>query len=175
MALSTAEAIRDRNLDIIEAVDPVSLTSTRFRRYRNEGKGDFRTVMESQPAASLRRFQARNIGNDEPPAVSNMSFEERRLSLEIVIAYPQDHHAGPANALDRDDMIEQDWVEIDTNIGITGRGNFGSTYDCTPIGCTKEIERGEVCDFLVIRAEFIYQRALSIGGLVSELGAGLGG
>ena len=170
MALTTAEAIRDRVRTLVGWVDPVSLTSTRFRDSRSELKGDFREWAEKSVPGCFRRFQARNVGNDEPPAVSNMSFEERRLTLEIVIAYPQDHRAGPGNALDRDDLIEQDWVEIDTNIGITGRGNFGSTYDCTPIGCTKEIERGGVVDFLVIRAEFLYLRALSIGGLAQGVG-----
>lgn len=175
MALSTVEAIRDRVITLIEQVDPVVLTSTRFRRHRNEGGAVFRDVVEKTPAGSLRRFQVRNLGSEDVPSVTNMDFREQLLALEIVVAYPQDHRAGRENAMDRDDMIESDWGEIDMNIGICGRGNFGSTYDCTPMGATKEIERGAVCDFLVIRAEYLFKRALSVGGLVSGLGAGLGG
>lgn len=170
MALATAAAIRDRVIQLIEWVDPVSLTGTRFRRYRNEWGADFNEASEKNPAGMFRRFQVRNLGNDEPPEVSNMVHEERRLALEILIAYPQDHRAGRDNALDRDDIIEEDWDYIDFNIGICGRANFSGTHDCTPIGCTKEIERGGVVDFMVIRAEFIFQRALAVGGLAQGLG-----
>lgn len=170
MATSTPSAIINRLLTIIEAVDPVSLTSTRFRRWRNEGKADFRDAAEKLGGAALRRVQVRDIGSDEPPAVSNTVYEQRRLSVEILIAYPQDNRAGSANALDRDNVIDQDWDYIDFNIGLCGRVNFYTTHDCTPLGCTKEIERGQTCDFLVIRAEYYYFRALAVGGLVQGLG-----
>lgn len=173
MSTATPESIRDRSIVVIEYIDPVYLSGDRFRRWRNEGKGDFRSSMETAP--QLRRFQVRNVGNDSPPLVSTNSFERRLLTLEIVIAYPQTHRAGSENALDRDDIIEQDWVEIDFNLGICGRGNFAGSFDCTPLGCTKEIERGDVCDFLVIRAEYEYERALmQNGGLVVGLGLGFG-
>jgi hypothetical protein len=170
MATSTPSAIRDQVRTVLSQVDPVSLTSTRFRDFRNEGKADFREAMEKNPAASLRRYQVRNIGNDEPPEVSNTVFETRRLTLEIVIAYPQDNRAGRDNAMDRDDIIDEDWDYIDFNIGLCGRVNFSGTYDCTPLGCTKEIEIGETCDFMVIRAEYLYNRALAIGGLAQGVG-----
>ena len=172
MSLATAETIRDRSIQLIEWTDPPSLTSTRFRRYRNEGGADFRDWAEKNLAASFRRFQVRNLGNDEPPTISNTDFEERRLSLQILIAYPQTNRAGSDNALDRDDIIEQDWDYIDFNIGLCSRGNFTGTYDCTPLGCTKEIERGSVCDFMVIRAEYLYKRALAVGGLAQGVGGG---
>jgi hypothetical protein len=170
MALATAATIRDRSIQLIEWVDPVSLASTRFRRYRNEGGADFREWAEKNAAAALRRFQVRNVGNDQLPTVSNTDVEERRLTLEILVAYPQTNRAGADNALDRDDIIEEDWDYIDFNIGICGRGQFYTTHDCTPLGCTKEIERGPVCDFVVIRAEFLYLRALAVAGLAEGVG-----
>ena len=124
--------------------------------------------MEKQPG--LRRFQVRDIGSDEPPAVSNTVYEQRRLSVEILIAYPQDNRAGSDNALSRDNVMDQDWDYIDFNIGMCGRVQFYTTHDCTPRGCTKEVERGETCDFMVIRAEYDYLRALAIGGLAQGVG-----
>lgn len=170
MPLSTASSIRDRVRTLLAQTDPVYLTGTRFRDFRNEGKADFREWAEKHPEAALRRYQVRNIGNDEPPAVSNTDVELRRLTLEIVIAYPQDNRAGRDNAMDRDDVIEQDWDYIDFNIGLCSRGNFYLTHDCTPLGCTKEIERGDTCDFMVIRAEYQFLRALAVGGLAQGVG-----
>jgi hypothetical protein len=175
MATSTAAVIRDRVRTLIAQVDPVSFTGTRFRDWRYEGTADFRDAMEKLSAGAFRRYYVRNVGNDEPPAVSNMSFEERRLTLEILIAYPATHCYGADNAMDRDDIIEEDWVEIDFQIGLCSRANFGDSSDCTPLGCTKEIERGGACDILVIRAEYLYQRVLSAAGGLIGLPNGLGG
>jgi hypothetical protein len=170
MATSTPSAIRDRIRTLLSYVDPVSLTGTRFRDSRNELKGDFRSWAETHATAALRRYQVRNVGNDEPPEVSNTVFELRKLTLEIVIAYPQDNRAGRDNAMDRDDIIDEDWDYIDFNIGLCGRSQFSGTHDCTPLGCTKEIERGETCDYMVIRAEYQYYRALAVGGLAEGVG-----
>jgi len=175
MSLATAAAIRDRVRQLLGWVDPVSLIDTRLRDFRNEGAAEFRAWAEENVAACFRRFQVRNVGHDETPIISNTDYERRRLDLEVVVAYPQTNRAGSDNAMDRDDIIEEDWDQIDFNIGIASRGNFGSTNDCTPLGCTKEIERGDGVDFLVVRAEFTYNRALAIGGLVGGLPAGIGG
>lgn len=164
MALATEESIRDRLLTIIELVDPVYIETTRFLRFRQEGAGDIFVWSEANPSACLRRVSVRSIGEDEPPAVSNTDYEERRAVFEVVLAYPQTHRYGAANALDRDDVITSDWREIDFQIGLCGRGNFGDTYDCTPLGCRKRIERRTGVDFLVIEATYIYKCDLSITG-----------
>lgn len=175
MSTATASAIRDRCRQLLGWIDPVSDTSVRFVDFRNEGKADFREWAEANPAAALRRFQIRNTGDDQPPEVSNTDLERRHLTLEIVISYPQTSRAGADNAMDRDDQIEEDWDAIDFNIGIASRANFGDTNDCTPLGCTKEIERGDVCDFMVITAEFEFVKVLFAGGLAGGLPAGIGG
>lgn len=165
MALATEETIRDRILDVIELVDPVYLTSTRLRRWRQEGPADFIKWSEDNASACFRRVSIRSTGDDEPPAVSNTDFEERRVVFDIAIAYPQNHRYGADNALDRDDVMTSDWREVDFQIGLCGRGNFGLTYDCTPLGCRKRIERGlNGVDFLIIQATYIYKCDLSIAG-----------
>lgn len=170
MALATVAAIRNRCIQLVEWVDPVSLVGDRLRRYRNEGSGDFRAWAEKNTAGCFRRFQVRDVGHDEPPQVSNMDYEERRLTLETLVAYPQTHRYGADNALDRDDVIAEDWDEIDFNIGLCSRANFSDTYDCTPLGATKDIERSVGVDYLVIRAEYLFKRALSIGGFAQGVG-----
>lgn len=178
MSLATGATIRDRIRDLISYTDPLSLTVTRFRDSRNELKGDFRTDCEANPAGCFRRYQVRNVGDDPDPAVSNCDYEQRELTVEVVIAYPQTNRAGSDNAMDRDDVIEEDWDEINFQIGLCGRANFGSTNDCTPMGHnnTKTVERGDSgVDFLVVRFSYTYQRYLAVGGLVGGLPAGLGG
>lgn len=154
---STDDAIRDRILTLIEALTPTSLAGDKFRRYRNEGDGDFHAFAQDNP--QLRRFQARDTGEDAPPAVSNMITEERELHLDITISYPQTARTGRNNALDRDDVMIEDWKKIDFAIGICGGGNFSGTNNCTPLGCTKSVERVGKVDFLVIRAQYRYWRS----------------
>jgi hypothetical protein len=156
---ATAESIRDRIYALLEALTPDSLADVRFRRYRNEDDADFPAWAERNAAACLRRFQVREIGDDEPPLVSNVQVEVIETEFEIRIAYPQTHRYGAANAMDRDDVMNQDWKRINFLIGIYGRGNFSSSHDCTPLGAVKTRESGGKVDYLVVTARYQYQRA----------------
>jgi len=171
VALSTASAIRDRARVILAAIDPVSLLGDRFRDFRNEGTADFREWAEANAPGAFRRYQIRDVGTDEMPLVSNTVHELHRMTLEVVVAYPQSHRYGDDNAMDRDRVIDEDWDYICFNLGHTGRVHFFSGHDCTPLGFTsKTVERGDVCDFLVAEFEYEYQRALAVGGLASGVG-----
>lgn len=156
---ATQETIRDRVIALIETLTPESLTSDKFRGYRNEDGVDFEEWAESHANAALRRFQVREIGEDEPPVVSNTQFETVELELRITIAYPQTHRYGAANGMDRDDAIAEDWKRINFAIGIYGRGNFSGTNDCTPLGAVKVREQGAKVDYLVVTARYQYQRS----------------
>lgn len=161
MALATAEAIRDRIIALIEAFSPTSHSADKFRASRNEYGADFADWCERNPSAAWRRFQVREVGDDETPETTSGIEERVRVQYEITVAYPQGHRAGPANALDRDDVINQDWLKINYAIGIYGRGSFSSSHDCTPLGAAKTRETGQKIDFLVVRASFEYVRALT--------------
>ena len=156
MTTATAKAIRNRVLDLVEAITPTSLSGDAFRRYRNEGGGDFHAFAQSAP--QIRRFQVRDTGDDAPPSVSDMLVEERILDLDVTVAYPQDSRAGSTNALGRDDIIAEDWKAIDNAIGWLGAGNFSGAYDCTPLGATKSVERAGKVDFLIVKARFQFWR-----------------
>jgi hypothetical protein len=161
MATATLEAIRDRILTVIEGITPSSLSSDKFRRYRNEGEGNFAEWAEKNPAGAFRRFQVREVGDDELPDVSDTTTERVQATLEILVAYPQNHRTGPANAMDRDDVMNQDWKAINAAVGIYGRGNFSSSHDCVPLGCTKSVERVGKVDLLVVRMRVQYVRSVT--------------
>lgn len=161
MALATQEAIRDRVYALIEAISPSLLTPDKFRRVRNEAGADFAGWAEANPAAALRRFQVREVGEDLPPDVSNADLEAVEIQLSVSLAYPQSHRYGAANAMDRDDVMNADWKQINAAIGLYGRANFSSSHDCTPLGASKARETGAKVDFLVVTARFRYQRAIT--------------
>lgn len=160
MALATIEAIRDRIATLLESQTPTT-DSTKFRRYRNELGANFVEWAEANAAGCLRRFQVRSIGDDSPPLVSNVQEERVPVSLLLAVAYPQTHRYGGANGMDRDDVIEQDWLKINYSVGLYGRGNFSSTHDCTPLGGTKSIDRANGVDFLVVELRYEFERSLT--------------
>ncbi len=160
---STAAAIRDRIKALIEALTPVSDSGVKFRSYRNEGKGDFQDWAESLQSSAFRRFQARTEGTEDPPEVSNTDVDLRHMSIVVMIAYPQTGRHGPDQALDRDDVIDEDWGKINGAIGIYGGANFPNNvaYACTPLGCEHEIERGGAVDMLTIRMRLSFWRTVT--------------
>jgi hypothetical protein len=155
---ATAESIRDRIYALIEAITPTHLSGDKFRRYRNELGADFDGWAEKNPGA-LRRFQVREVGDENPPDVTNYEIEAIEVTFEIRIAYPQTHRYGGANAMDRDDVRVDDWVDINRMIGLIGRGNFSGTNDCTPLGAVMTRESGGRVDYMVVTARYRYHRS----------------
>lgn len=156
---ATAESIRDRIYTLIEALAPISLERDKFIRHRNELGADFEEWAEKNPAGCLRRFQVREVGDDEEPDVSNTQFEAVEVEFEVRLSYPQTHRYGSGNAMDRDDVMNEDWKRIDMAIGRLGRGNFTGSHDCTPLGATKTRESGDKVDYVVITARYRYHRS----------------
>lgn len=161
MATATLEAIRDRGYGLLEALTPTTLPRDKFRRYRNEGGADFRGWAEDNIPGALRRVQIREAGDETPPDVSDTVTERIRTTLEILIAYPQNARYGAANAMDRDDVMQQDWKSINLLVGIYGASNFSGSNDCIPLGCERNVERGTNIDFLVIRMRLEFVRAIT--------------
>ena len=161
MSTATVAAIRDQHYALVEALTPTSLSGDKFRRFRNEGEADFPAAMEANPAGCFRRLQVRQVGTDEMPEVSNTTEERVRVQLETRIAYPQTERFGGANAMDRDDVINEDWKLVNRAIGIYGRGNFSGTNDCTPLGATMEMERSDGVDYMVVTSEYEYVRSVT--------------
>lgn len=149
---TTAAAIRDRIVALIEALTPTSLVGDRFRESRNEGAAAFAAWCEGPgKAAAWRRFQVRSTGEFQSPVVSNTDVELHYVTFEVRVAYPQTHRAGRAAALDRDDVMREDQVLIESTIGLRGYANFASPHPVASWvegSTTREV--GEGVDFLVI-------------------------
>lgn len=158
---TTKASIRDRIHTLIEALAPDSLERDKFRRYRNEGGARFMEWCEANAAGAWRRFQVREVGADEDPDTTNTDGEYRFVSFRLLVAYPQNQRSGRDGALDRDDVVEQDWFAINQAIGLNGRSNFTAPNpDAAPIVCRKEeqlIERDGV-DFLDVELRYYYVR-----------------
>lgn len=156
---TTAANIRDRIIALIEALTPTSIAGTRFTKYRNEGGANFRGwAVGAGKASAWRRFQVRDDGSYEPPVVSNTDVELHFVTFEIVVAYSQDHRAGGDAALDRDDVMREDQLAIETAIGMRGRANFVSPHPVASWVEARPTERelGDGVDFLVIHQRMMF-------------------
>jgi hypothetical protein len=163
MATTTAAAIRDRIIAVIQGTTPTTDSALLFVKFNNELAANFRRWADQNATAAHRRFQVRDIGRDQPPLVSNTDVEERLVTFEIVVAYPQTHRWGGDNALDRDDVMGEDQHKIERAVGMLGRANF--TPSSYPDACWREGETrrevGRACDFLVIRQTMSFHRSMA--------------
>ncbi len=158
---TTADAIRDRAIAVIETQTPTYIPDTKFRAYRNEGDGEFIDWCEDNPASAFRRFQVR-FGGTRTPAVSNSDHEERIVVLTTIIAYPHNARTGAKHALDRDTAIDRDYDVLEKAIGLYSRANFVAPY---PDACWVEGDcvrvAGNAVDFLIITGSFSFRRVLT--------------
>jgi hypothetical protein len=158
--VTTAAEIRDRILDVIEALTPSAMAHPLFLRYRQEGAGDFYAWCEQQPAASLRRFSVRYFTAPTEPTVSNTDVERVRVQFEVAIAYPQSHRYGGQNSLDRDDVAESDRNQVRNAIGLNGGANFIDPYPPATFveALATTMLQGQGMDFHVIRQVMEFAR-----------------
>ena len=138
--VTTGSAIRDRLITVITGLTPDTVVGDRFRAYRNEGGGDFRSWAEAHASGARRRFQVRSVGDRSNPAVSNTDYEERTVTYRVLVAYPQTNRDGADAALDRDDALEADILDIDHAIGMCGRANLAAPW---PDACWRPEGNGE--------------------------------
>lgn len=157
-AATTAHALRDQIIALIDALVPIATPNAggnRFAHYRNEGDGDFMEWAGTFPNASFRRFQVRDIGRDQPPDISNGDVEARYVTFRVLVAYPQGSRTGPLNTLSRDDMMSSDQHQIEHTIGLAGYGNFPTASWVS--GSTDRVTHGSV-DFLSITQTMRFYR-----------------
>jgi hypothetical protein len=159
---TTVESIRDRIIDVIAALTPTALSGDLFRPYRNEGAAEFMLAMESAPTGALRRVQVIDDGSDEPPEMSSGVEEERLVTFQVLVAYPQTGRYGAEQGLDRHDVMKQDQRQIEQAIGLHGRANFVNPYPDAgwrPGGGVERVS-GAGVDFLVITQRMAFMSQL---------------
>lgn len=123
MSTTTFETLRDRQITLIQALTPNSQSCDVFRVSREE-PGRFEEWAEAHPAACMRRFIVRDIGERPLPDVSNCDYEWIEGTEEIVVAYPQGMRYGVNNRRDLFDLMRSDFAQIDNAIGHRGTGNY---------------------------------------------------
>lgn len=160
MATTTTKAIRERIIELVRAIVPEILAEDRFRLFRGEGDADFVEAAASQGAGALRLFQVRDTGNWEAPEVSTMNLSGRRVTFEVLVAYPHTNRAGAANALDRDDAIRADERALERLVGLTGYNNFAGAHpNATPLETASSRVPGEGVDVLYFQQTFFFYEA----------------
>jgi hypothetical protein len=158
---TTADALVERVLDIIEAVTPDTV-KTRFRRYLGEGDGNFVAFCEANPESAFRRVQARHGGSVRVPEVSNGDFEERETTISVLIAYANDARAGRDQTRARDAMIGLDLDALELAIGLYGRANFQAPNPEAYFrdwGSTRFSQTA--CTYLSVDVTYAFNRALT--------------
>lgn len=160
---TTADAITDRVLDIIEALVPeASPGAGRFRRYRGEGDGELIPWAEANPESAFRRVQARHSGVVGVPQVSNGDFAERDTTITVIISYPNDARAGNKQTLSRDALLGSDLDQLEKAIGLYSRANFQAP---NPDACFRDWSSSRVaqtaCTFLIVEVTYAFNRALT--------------
>ncbi len=168
---TTSEAIRDRIIAVIEGLVPATDDHVRFRASRNEGDAEFRDWCEANPAATRRRFQVRDDGDDSPPEVTNGDIERRNVKFVILVCYPQTGRDGKDQALDRDDTLWADREQIEHAVGMWGRANFSPPYPdaCWLAEGTDDATRetGTACDFLRIAQAMTFVQTMALDPVAS--------
>ncbi len=137
---TNAAAIRDRIIAVIAGLAPTTMTSDAFRAFRNEREGTFQPWAEENPTACRRVFQVRRVDDSRNPELSNSDHEERMITFRVLVAYAQTNRDGMDGALDRDDAIDDDMLQIEHAIGMCGRVNLAPPY---PDACWRQEGNGE--------------------------------
>jgi len=121
---TTAGAIRDVMLAAVEAKTPTVESGTPFLAFREQV--DFREWAAQHPDACLRRVSIRNLGSQEPAAVTNTLTEETSDTFEVIVAYPSNHRFGGKARTSLDDAIEADQIAIHATIGPPGYASLAA-------------------------------------------------
>ncbi len=162
---TTAAAIRDRMLDVIEAIVPGILASDRFLRLLEDDDAELRTWSEAFPQAAFRRVEVRDDGEDDGPAVTNLDIEERLVRFVVTIAYPHTWRTGDGGMLDLDAAMEADELQVDAAIGMAGRENFAPPHPdaCWRLDGSEPPERqaGAGCSFLVFTLQMSFVQSFA--------------
>lgn len=160
---TTETAIIAHMIDVIRQLVPAANAGDPFRPKDTEDdeNGDaFRKWCEDNPASAFRYFQVRRKGDRRSPTASSVDLEERELTVEIIVAYPQTGRAGAGQALSRDAVVESDAFQIERATGMVGISNFtdpNPEASCLETVTDPRLE-GAGVDFLVMRHRLIYVR-----------------
>lgn len=125
MAATTAAAIRDTIVSLIQSATPASYTGDKFRLHRGEQTID--DFGDKNPDSVLRLFSVRDTGRYVAPEVTGLDAEWRKVTFQILVAYPTTLRIGRNNIRSVDDLMDQDADILDGVVGLRGFGNFANS------------------------------------------------
>ena len=163
-ATTTIGAIIKQMETTIRGLTPALLDDVAFRIMST--RRDFEEWSETNPAASFRRYQIRDVGEYEPPTISNTDVEMLTTELELTMSYPMDLSGAyadstvpPDDRQDVEDLMRQDMHQIRDAIGINGSANY-ATGQIVAREQSLTIEDGESVIFLTMPFETIFYRSM---------------
>lgn len=162
MASTTSSAIRSLMRTTIAALTPSALSGDGFRAY--EERFAFRDWCDKNPAAALRLFSVRDVGELEPPLVTDTARHWAWREFVLEVAYPLDARYGELEELSLDDVIEQDLRQLRAAVGTDGFQTIegAGARDAAVSNLPGEIrDRGVACFFAGLRFRVGFWEATS--------------
>lgn len=154
---TTFDAIRDRQIELIQSLLPERLSAEGFRVAQDAG--DFEEWAESTAAGCFRRFTIRDLFTYEI-VTSDSDVELVRTAAQVLIAYPKTWAKyGPANVRDAMDLARQDMHQIDQAIGPCAYGSYvAGQHGATEPDFTVEVGGPVIFSRLTYQIEFTRSR-----------------
>ncbi|HMG21785.1 MAG TPA: hypothetical protein VK607_10725 [Kofleriaceae bacterium] len=125
---TTFSAIRTRFITTIESLVPTRLASERFRRMQLGDQTIDMVAVAAQTeltAALFRMFQIRDNHDDQPTHYTDLHTVRVSHTMSLDVCYPKLWGAyGRRDFIDADDLIREDFHQIDRAIGIVGAANW---------------------------------------------------
>lgn len=115
---TTAGAVRNQMISLVEDITPALHAATKIRAYREEQ--EFREWAMANPSACLRRFSIRFLGDTSQALVTDHTVERVEEGVEVVVAYPTNWRLASSGTqqLGLDDAMASDAKKIDAAIGV---------------------------------------------------------
>jgi hypothetical protein len=127
---TTARAIRDLMTSAITALTPTSLSSDRYKLYR-EDQVTFATWAGQNPQACFRWFSVLDTGVRAPPSVMTGNNQRDLVRFQLQVGYPITNRYGQDAGRSLDDVMEEDQRQLEHAVGPFGSVTFG--IDTTPL------------------------------------------
>lgn len=156
---TTAGAIRDRMISLIEDITPAIHAGQKFRAHREES--DFREASNGNPPGCLRRFSVTFGGDTTQALVTDHQTERVEETVEVVIAYGTDWRHGGIQRLGLHDAMASDAKKIDAAIGVASSDSTLKGLATVFRNDSKSREDAGPVQFSVITYRIEYARSLA--------------
>lgn len=156
---TTAGAVRDRMISLVEDITPAIHAQQKLRAHREQN--DFREASGAVPGSCLRRFSITFLGDTTQALVTDYQTERVEETVEVVIAYPTDWRHGGTQQLGLHDVMASDAKKIDATIGVAASDSTLKGLATIFRNDSKSREDAGPVQFSVIAYRIEYARSLA--------------